>query len=109
MLKPGLVEEVIDAVEGHGGVDVGVGVLEPGLQRGVLGSERRKRGEVPTGRASGKCDELGVDPEFASVLPYPDDRALDVLDMRWKRDARAQAVVDVEPDPAVRREVVEQR
>ena len=103
-----LVLEVVDAVEGDRGHDGCVGVLEAGLKRGVVRGERGKRRQVPAGRAARDRDPLRIHAQLVGVLAHPGDRALDVDHVLGQRRARAQPVVRVEADPAVRRHVVEQ-
>src|SRR4051794_6646409 len=59
--------------------------------------------------SAGQADALGGDVEFLGVPADPGDRALDVDHVVGKRGTRAEAVVDVETDPAIGREVVQQR
>lgn len=48
------------AVEADGSNKAGVHILEPGLERGLVGAERGHRREVSTGGAAGEDEGRGV-------------------------------------------------
>ena len=101
--------EVVDPVERHGGRDRRVGVLEAGLEARVADRGAHERGEVAAGGAAGDADEVGVDAVLVGVLADPRDGPLAVDEVVGERRRRAEAVVDVEADPALGGHVGEQR
>ena len=64
---------------------------------------------MPARRTARQADTPGIDAKLVCVLADPGDRALHVDHVVWEGRPRAQAVVDVESNPAVGGHVVEQR
>ena len=93
-------------VEGHAGLDRGVGVLEPGLVRRVAGAEREQRAQVPAGRAPADRDERGVAAVLGDVLLDPRHRPLGVDDVVGPGRLGAQAVVDGDAHPTAGHQLV---
>ena len=109
LAQPGRAGEVVDAVVRHRDGDAGVGVLEAGLVRRVVGRDRGQRREVAAGGAAGDREVVGVAAVLRDVLADPRDRALHVDDLGGERVARGEPVVDRHADPALGGEVLHQR
>ena len=67
--QAGRAGEVVDAVERHGRLHAGVGVLEAGLERRVARRQGGQGGEVTAGRAAGDGEVVGVAAVVGDVAP----------------------------------------
>ena len=100
--------EVVDAVERDGGLDPGVGVLEPGLVLRVVRGEGGQGGQVSACGAAGEHDVRRVAAVLLDVLLDPGDRLLHVDDLGREGVARSEPVVDRHADPAALRHPLHQ-
>ena len=103
------VGEVVDAVEGNRGGDRGVGVLEPGLEAGSPAVSAASAHRCPPAEPPVMQMKSGSAPYSAACSRTQAIARLTSTRWSGKVAARAQPVVDVEADPAVGGEVVEQR
>ena len=83
-------------------------MLEPGLERGVVGREGGHRGEVAAGGAARHEDHRRVGAVVLAVLAHPGDHLLDVDQVIGKRRGRTQAVVRADAHPTLAREAVDE-
>src|SRR5881227_2640524 len=103
------VGEVVEPVLGDSGLDGCVGMFKAWLEGWVGGSQRGKSAEMTSRRAATDRDKRRVDGVLVGVLAHPGDGRLHVDYLGWPGRPRAEAVINIEADPAVRGEVVEQQ
>ena len=103
------VEEVEHPVERHHRANLGINVLEAGLELGPVGGEADHRREVPAGRTAGHDDIPGIAAVFGDVLSHPFQRQFAVDEVVGPRRLGGEPIVDRDADPAPIGEVIHER